>query len=393
MTLMQVLASGVVRPDLTEFYHVARSLLVKSENLYDTWDQVFGAIFGDGQMPTRVAEELLAWLAHPLPLPELSPEELAAWGRLSLDELRRLFEQRLREQSERHDGGSRWIGTGGTSPFGHGGVHPGGLRVGGQGRNRSAAQIAAERRFHAYRDDRILDTRALTVALKKLRRLGRVGEPELDVEESIDRTCRNGGELTLELRPPRTNEARILLLMDVGGSMDPYIQLVERLFSAARGLHHWRNFEAFSFHNCVYEKLYPKVYGRDGVATADILQGRSERSFLVMVGDASMAPGELVERYGAIDYYHRNGTPGIVWLHRLRTRFPRAVWLNPMPEAWWGGWTTRIIAELFPMFPLTLGGLEDAVDNLVRGRPDAVPDLDSLEKWYSRRDSNARPTV
>ncbi len=378
MALMQALASGTVQPDLTDFYRVARAVLVKRETQYDTWDQVFEAVFGSDDLPTEAASQLLEWLENPLPVPELTPEQLAMMEQLPLDKLRELFEERLREQDERHDGGNKWIGTGGKSPFGNGGVNPGGVRVGGAGGGRSAVQIASQRRFAAYRSDRVLDTRSIAVALKKLRRLSRKeGELELDVDESIDETCRNAGELTLAFRPPRKNEARVLLLMDVGGSMDPYVHLVEKLFSAANGLNHWRKFEALSFHNCPYESLYPSEYGRgDSVPTADVLAERSPETFLIMVGDASMAPSELTSRNGAIDYWHRNETPGLVWLHRLRSRFKRAVWLNPTPPEWWSGWTVQLIGSLFPMFPLTLDGLDQAIATLRLRTPPPIPELD-----------------
>ena len=245
------------------------------------------------------------------------------------------------------------------------------------GGGRSAVQIATARRFRDYRSDLVLDTRTIAVALRKLRRLTREeGEPELDLDESIDATCRNAGELTLEFRPPRRNQARVLLLMDVGGSMDPYAQLVSRLFSAASGLNHWRRFEARSFHNCPYETLFSRIWGDEGVPTGDILRDRPRETFLIIVGDASMAPSELLDRYGAIDYWHRNETPGLVWLHRLRTRFQRAVWLNPMPPRWWRGSSTDLIGQLFPMFPLTLDGLEDAISSLLRAKPMPIPELD-----------------
>lgn len=365
MGLMDALSKGVIEPDLTDFYYVARALLVKDEGEYDIWDQVFAAVFADGEMPTQVAEDLMSWLTEPKPLPEISPEMMAQLEQLPLDELRKLFEERMAEQTERHDGGNRWIGTGGTSPFGHGGVHPAGVRVGGQGRNRSAVQIASKRQFRAYRNDRVLDTRSLSVALKKLRRLSRVeGDPELDIEETVTETCQQAGDLTLVFQPPRENTARVLLMMDVGGSMDPYAQLAETLFSAASNLNHWKRFDSYFFHNCPYETVYPRQFGRDGVPTMQITQEKPKDTFLIMVGDASMAPSELTESYGAIDYWHRNETAGIVWLQRLAQRFPRTVWLNPMPPEWWGGWSTRMIRRVFPMFPLTLEGLDEAVETL-----------------------------
>lgn len=373
MALNEALARGAVRPDLVDFYHVARALLIKSEAHFDVYDQVFAAVFGGKQMPAAALAEVLEWLRDPI-LPDLTPEQLAALEKLPLEELRRRFEERLKDQTERHDGGSRYIGTGGTSPFGNGGQNPAGVRVGGGGGNRTAVQIATAREFRAYRHDQILDTRATALALKKLRRLSRRhADLELDIDESIDQTCKNAGELTLHFSPPRKNEAKVVLLMDVGGSMDPYSHLVEQLFSAAHSLDHWRRFEAFAFHNCVYERLEPGREGKDErILTKDLLIERDPETYLILVGDAYMAPTELLDPHGAIHYYHHAPTPGIMWLHRLRSRFPRAVWLNPMPKTGWGGWTVKLIGEIFPMFPLTLEGLDDAVRFLVRGEPELV---------------------
>jgi hypothetical protein len=247
--------------------------------------------------------------------------------------------------------------------------------------------VAQAREFAGYRWDRILETRDMAMALKKLRLLTRRHEElELDVEASIEETCKNAGELTLEFSPPRKNDARVLLLMDVGGSMDPFSHLVERLFSAAHGLQHWRRFEAFSFHNCVYDELDPARPHEEGaVKTAELLRDRPRETFLIFVGDASMAPSELIDPHGSIHYYHHHATPGFTWLHRLREHFPRCVWLNPLPERGWNGWTIRMIRELVPMYPLTLKGLSEAVDHLVKGTPsnlrslrDMFPDMPQL---------------
>jgi uncharacterized protein with von Willebrand factor type A (vWA) domain len=386
MALLEALKQGAVHDNLTDFYYVARALLVKSETHFDTYDEVFARVFGQRKLSPKALEELLEWLDNPA-LANITPEMLAQLEKLPLEELRKLFEERLAEQKDRHDGGNRWIGTGGTSPFGHGGAHPGGVRVGGGGGNRSAIQIATAREFRKYRTDRVLDTRDMTVALKKLRRLSRRhADLELDIDESIDQTCRNAGELTLEFRPPRKNEARVLLLMDVGGSMDPYAHLVEQLFSAASSLNHWRKFEAFSFHNCVYEELEPGTDKGEEIKTADLILTRPAETFLIFVGDAYMAPSELTEPFGAIDYYKHNKTPGIVWLHRLRRHFPHCAWLNPIPESGWHGWTIRLIRELIEMFPLTLDGLDRAIGHLLKTSPQPVrmlgemyPEFDHLK--------------
>lgn len=377
MALMRALAAGLVRPDLADFYAVARALLVKHEAHYDLWDQVFAAVFAGGTFPKKVQDELLAWLDSPLPLPDLSEDELAALERHALERLRELFEERRREQDERHDGGNRWIGTGGTSPFGHGGRNPAGVRVGGPGGGKSAVQVAMERRFADYRSDRLLDTRQIAVALRRLRRLSRTdGDLELDVEESIDETCRNAGFLSLAFRPPRKNQARVLLLMDVGGSMTPYTRLVETLFSAAKNLHHWKKLEPLFFHNCVYSRVFESMSGSKTLPTAELLQERPKDTFLIFVGDASMAPSELLSPHGAIDYFEHGETPGFVWLHRLRARFERAIWLNPLPPEHWRGYTTELIGGLIPMFPLSLAGITAGIDRLLKRAPAPVPELD-----------------
>lgn len=367
MTLVEALATGAMEPSLPSLYAVGRALLVKHEAHFDTWDQVFAAVFGEGEMPVAITEEVLDWLSSPLERPGLTPEELAALERLSLDELRKRFLERLEEQTERHDGGNRWIGTGGTSPFGNAGTNPAGIRVGGAGGGRQAVQVAQMRRYRDYRSDRILDTRALAVALRKLRRLSRRdGDPELDIDGTIEKTGKNAGELELNFVPPRENQARVLLAMDVGGSMTPYTRLVESLFSAASTQNHWRKFESFFFHNCPYSRLFTSMTSGESEPTADILKARPPETFLLMVGDASMAPSELLSAHGAIDWFERSETPGLVWLHRLRTHFTRAVWLNPMEPAHWRGYTVEVIARLFPMFPLSIDGLSQAIEHLVK---------------------------
>jgi hypothetical protein len=388
--LMRALSEDVIHPSFTDFHRVSRALLVKDEAHFDRFDEVFAAVFGREELPTRALEDLLAWLEDPKRF-DLTPEQLAQIERLSLEELRRRFEERWKEQTERHDGGHRWIGTGGTSPYGNAGVNPSGIRVGGGGGGRSAVQVASARHFKAYRHDRALDDRGVAVALKRLRRLTRRhAELELDVDESIDRTCKNAGELTLHFAPPRKNEARVVLLMDVGGSMDPYARRVEQLFSAAYGLQHWKSFEAYAFHNCVYESLEPARPQDDEILTADLVRERPDTTFLILVGDASMAPTELLDVFGANFYFHQNRTPGLVWLHRLKRRFPRSIWLNPLKPEWWGGFTTRMIGDVFDMFPLTVQGIQDGMDRLLKTSPppvreltDLFPDFPQLDQEFS----------
>lgn len=365
LALMEALDRGVIGPSFTNFYWTARSLLVKREADFDRFDQAFLEVFAGVEASDDDVNEVMKWLDDPKGFPQLSPEELAALESLDLDALRKLFEERLKEQTERHDGGNRWVGTGGTSPFGNGGVNPAGVRVGGAGGGKSAIQIATKREFQNYRDDLILDVRQTQMALRKLRRLVRRGsEEELDMDETIERTGKNAGELEIVMRPPRRNRIRLTLMMDAGGSMDPFARLVSTLFSAASKSSHWKGFEAFYFHNCVYETVWNDIRQRDEKQTSDVLGDVTDSSVLIIVGDATMAPTELTERWGSIDYWHRNETAGIDWLWRFKRAYKRAVWLNPMPERWWNAPTCRLVQQVFPMFPLTLAGIDDAVKHL-----------------------------
>lgn len=369
LALMKALSLGLHDSSFTTFYNIARSLLVKTENEYDLFDQVFAHHFQGMELKVaQLNEEILEWLKHAQGFLHLSPEELAALEHLDLRELMRMFEERLREQKEQHDGGSRWIGTGGTSPFGHGGAHPSGIRVGGQSMGRSAMQVAMMRRFRGYRTDLILDIRQIKVALSRLRELTREGSiEELDLDATVDQTCRNAGELELIFRPPRKNNVRLLLAMDVGGSMDPHSRVVSRLFSAAYSSRHFKAFQALYFHNCVYDELYEDAAFRKPVPIDDLLAKHGPETKLVLVGDALMHPVELFQPHGAIYYMQFNPRPGIDCLRRLSDHFRRTVWLNPEPERYWRHPTTNAIGEIFPMFPLTLDGLNSAVSSLIKG--------------------------
>ena len=365
LTFVEAMARGLVAADLHRFYAIARATLIKSERHYDAFDQCFAHYFADAAAPQALAEAFDEWLQQPLPVPQLTPEELEMLERYSLDELRELFEQRLQEQDERHDGGNRWIGTGGTSPFGHSGAHPAGVRVGGAGGGRSAVQIAAVRRFRDYRSDLILDTRQLSLALRRLRRLGREGlRTEVDIDATIDATARNAGDLEIELRPPRENRLKVLLLMDVGGSMDPFAHLVSKLFSAAHHATHFREFHAMYFHNCVYEALYEDARMREGKSTLEVLRWLQPETRIIFVGDAHMAPYELTAQYGGIDYWHQNEASGLDWLRKLRDHFEHGAWLNPISRRYWRHPTIDAIGRVFPMYELTIDGLERAIETL-----------------------------
>ena len=369
LALLEALSLGLHGSWLTGFYHVARSLLVKRESEYDLFDQVFAHVFQGAELnAAEITDEIQKWLGDPLRHLRLSPEELEALAKLDLEELRRQLEERLKEQTERHDGGNRWIGTGGTSPFGWGGAHPSGVRIGGESLGRSAMQVAALRRYREYRTDLVLDVRQMKVALRKLRELTREGaDDQLDLPASIDATCRDAGELSLVFRPPRRNNLRLLLLMDVGGSMDPHSRLVSRLFTAATAARHLRSFSAYYFHNCVYEEVYEDARFRKPVPVADLFDRHDRETRLVLVGDALMHPVELFDVGGSGYYYHYNPTPGIECLRRLVEHFRRLAWLNPEPASYWRHPTASAIARLIPMFALTLDGLDAAVTSLVKG--------------------------
>jgi uncharacterized protein with von Willebrand factor type A (vWA) domain len=378
LALMHALGRGHARADLNTFYHLARCLLVKRESDYDTYDRAFASFFEGIEAMPDLSQELLQWLENPI-LPEISDADREKMQAFDLDDLTARFRELLEKQKERHDGGNRWIGTGGTSPFGHGGEHPSGVRVGGAGGGRSAVQVAGSRRFRNLRSDRVLDTRQIGVALRRLKRLDKdEGPEELDLKSTIDQSARNCGEIELVFGPPRRNRIKLMLMMDVGGSMEPYTQLCERLFSAAHGANHFKKFEHRFFHNCVYNRLYTDMQQLKGHATGEVLKKLDHTWSIVFVGDAWMAPSELTHVGGALGFGHRNSTTGLEWLERIRQRVPNSVWLNPEPSGRWNEPTIRLIRRIFSMHELTIDGLTEAIDVLRGTRPNR-PSATQLE--------------
>jgi uncharacterized protein with von Willebrand factor type A (vWA) domain len=370
MLLIQALSLGFAESSLQRFYSLARALLVKDVSYYDAYDLAFREAFQGLETPVEICEALLAWLQNPQTLSDMPLEQQALLTGLDLQMLRQLLEQRLREQRERHDGGNRMIGTGGTSPFGQQGKPPAGIRIGDHSGQRSAVQVAGERQFQNYRHDRTLDIRHIQVALKKLRHLQRIGlDEELDLEETVHETCKNGGEIELIFRPPPKNNAKVLLLMDAGGSMLPYTTLVEQLFSAAHQTTHFKDFRHYYFHNCIYEQLYADMGMNKKIATSTVLHTMDAEYKVILVGDAYMALEELLEPGGAIYYYHNNDLPGIEWLRRMRAHFQACIWLNPLPERHWDRPSIALIRTVFPMYELTLEGLERGVKHLIQKAP------------------------
>ena len=374
---LEGLAKGLAGESLTGFYYLARATLVKSEALYDAYDLAFAEFFRGLAPPAGLSEAIDQWLAAGAAEIVGLPELLGQLDPIDLAELIRRFEEKLRTQTERHDGGSEFIGTHGTSPFGRDGVNPAGIRAAGPGGGKSAVKIAEKRQFRDYRNDRTLDVRQIRVALRRLRDLVREGATdELDLDETVDRTGKNGGEIDLSWRRPRKNRVRLLLLMDTGGSMEPYARLSEGLFSAASQERHWKSFEHYYFHNCIYGAVYHDGAFRERVTIEQLLRSCDNEWKLVVVGDACMGMSELLARGGStIDWsasdplvlpheLRHKHEPGIEWLRRLQRHFRRAVWLNPMTRAAWDHPSVRAISVLFPMFELSVDGLERAVKML-----------------------------
>ncbi len=380
MALMEAMALGLHESSLDGFYRLARTLCVKDIALYDAYDEAFLAYFKDiYPQALALTEQLLEWLNDPKAFDALTAEQRKALEGLDLEKLRELFAQRMKEQKERHDGGNRWIGTGGTSPFGTGGRNPNGMRVGGGG-GRSAMAVADERRFREYRRDVVLDVRQIDVALRGLRKLGREGAiEELDLDETIDKTCKNAGEIDIVFRPPRRNRVKVLLMMDVGGSMDPHSELMSRLFTAASRSGRFAKFKSYYFHNCVYNTVYEDAEFRKPVQVSDLLATSDRDEKLVLVGDALMHPAELLDPGGSMYLYAQNRASGHEWLRRLAAHFRSATWLNPEPDRFWSGTTIEVIASVFAMYPLTLDGLAQAVRYLVRGGE--RPKVGDPSKW------------
>lgn len=364
LALLEALRQGLHDDSLDGFYAVARCILVDDEGDYDGFDVAFGKTFrGLVTDLEHIAAQLDEWLRDPKQLLALDPAMQALLQELGIDELRRQLLERLAEQKKRHEGGNRWVGTGGTSPFGSGGINPSGVRLG-QGGGRSALAVADARRFRELRKDLVLDTRQMGMALRRLRKLDRKGELlELDLDETVDATARNCGDLEVVMRPPRKNDVRVLLLLDVGGSMDPHAELSSLLFSAAAQHGGFKEFKSFYFHNCVYSKVYEDAAFTKPTPIDQLVRELGPNWYLIFVGDAWMHPGELMmtsSSFWSLD----NAPSGLRCLAKLADHFPKSVWLNPEPMRMWEAPTISEISKLFAMFPLSLTGLEEMVAHL-----------------------------
>jgi len=367
LTLLEGLRDGACSHSIDEFYFYARTCLVKDESHYDRFDAAFGSYFnGVTEIPGLEAELPQEWL-QAMMKKHLSPEDKAKLEKLGWDKLMEEFRKRLGEQKERHQGGSKWIGTGGSSPFGNNGYHPEGIRVGGESAgNRTAIKVWEKREYRNLDDSVELGTRNIKVALRRLRRFARQGAAdELDLDGTIAATARNAGWLDLMMRPERHNAVKVLLFLDVGGSMDDHIKVCEEMFSACRS--EFKHLEYFYFHNCVYEKVWRDSSRRhsENIAVSDLLHRYGPDYKLIFVGDATMSPYEILHPHGSIE--HMNSEPGAAWLRRLLDTWPAAAWLNPEPEHLWPyRKSIEIVDQIMGgrMFPMTLGGLERAMQQL-----------------------------
>jgi uncharacterized protein len=366
LALLEALAQRVTGPSVEEFYWLARMALVKDERYYDRFDRAFGAHFKglEEAFETLLAKVPEEWLRRSSQL-FLTEEEKARIEALGgWDKLMETLKQRLEEQKARHQGGSKWIGTGGTSPFGADGYNPEGVRIGQDGsRNRRAVKVWDQREFANLDDSVQLGTRNVKLALRRLRRFARQGAADqLDLEGTIDSTARNAGLLDLRMVPERHNAVKVLLFLDIGGSMDDHVRACEELFSAARS--EFKHLEHFYFHNFVYETVWKDNRRRhaERIPMQEVLRTYGADYKLVLVGDATMSPYEILQPGGSIE--HWNEEPGAAWLKRLLARWPHHAWLNPEPEDRWD-WTpsVKITRELLDerMYPLTLAGLDRAM--------------------------------
>ncbi|MYN00938.1 hypothetical protein GTP41_02380 [Pseudoduganella sp. DS3] len=366
LTLLEAMEKQVLAPSLDDFYYMSRLCLVKDEANYDKFDRAFGQYFkGINAVFDTTKEIPLDWLLQRMKR-ELTPEQIAALEKFGYDKLMDRLNELLKEQKERHEGGNKWIGSGGTSPFGNGGTNPEGIRIGGKGGNRTAVKVWEQRTYKDYDGERELGTRNIKVALRRLRKFARQGvAEELALDQTIRATANNAGYLDIKMQPERKNNVKVLMLMDVGGTMDDHIERAEELFSAAKT--EFKNMEFYYFHNCVYDYLWRSNRRRNAerFATWDVLRKYPPDTKLIFVGDATMSPYEVLQPGGSVEY--NNEEAGAEWLQRFTTHFPKFIWLNPEPEGLWQyRQSISVIKQLMNnrMFPITIEGLERAMRTL-----------------------------
>ena len=368
LDLLGALEKQLVYANIDDFYYLSRAILVKDEKHYDKFDKAFDIYFKGIEKLEDIFQALIPedWLRKAFEK-ELDPEELNKIKSLGgLDKLLEEFKKRLEEQKERHEGGNKWVGTNGTSPFGHGGQNPEGIRVGGEGGQKSAVKVWEQRQFSNLDDSIIIGIRDIKMALRRLRKFARQGNDlELDMDGTIKSTAKNAGFLDIHMVPERSNTVKVLVLFDVGGSMDPYIKLCEELFSAIKT--EFKHLEYYYFHNCIYESVWKDNLRRsqERFLVQDMINKYSSDYKVIVVGDATMAPYEITNPGGSIE--HWNEEAGHVWIKRLSDHFDNIAWLNPVPDDHWDYTSSVcILRDLFDkrMYPLTLKGLEEGMAEL-----------------------------
>jgi len=369
LTLLEAMQKGVAGQSVDDFYYLSRTCLVKDESQLDRFDRIFAAYFNgvEDSLADLLQDIPEEWLRRQAEL-TLTAEERAQIEALGgFEALMKALQERLAEQQERHEGGSKWIGTAGTSPFGAYGYNPEGVRIGQQGsRNRSAAKVWDRREYRNLDDSIELGTRNIKVALRRLRKFAREGAADqLDLEDTIDKTARNAGLLDIRMVPERHNAVKVLLCLDIGGSMDDHVRVCEELFSAARS--EFKHLEYFYFHNFVYESMWKDNRRRhaERIPLLDITHKYGADYKLIFVGDATMSPYEIVYAGGSVE--HWNEEPGTVWIRRLLNTYPKAIWLNPEPKQRWEFTPSVILTrEILDdrMFPLTVAGLDEGIRTL-----------------------------
>jgi uncharacterized protein with von Willebrand factor type A (vWA) domain len=369
LTLLEAMKKGLASESVDDFYYLARTCLVKDESMLDRFDRIFAAYFRgvEDSLKDLMQELPEDWLRRQAEL-MLSDEERAKIEAMGdFDELMRALQERLDEQDERHEGGSKWIGTAGTSPFGAYGYNPEGVRIGQQAsRNRSGVKVWDKREYRNLDDSVELGTRNIKVALRRLRKFAREGAADqLDLQDTIDKTARNAGFLDLRMVPERHNAIKVLLCLDVGGSMDDHVRVCEELFSATRT--EFKHLEYFYFHNFIYESMWKDNQRRhaEKTPTMDIAHKYGTDYKLIFVGDATMSPYEIAYAGGSVE--HWNDEPGAVWIKRLLSTYSKAIWLNPEPKQRWNFTpSVKLTRELMSdrMYPLTIAGLDEGIKAL-----------------------------
>ena len=368
LDLLEAMVQRLAFGDMDDFYSLSRAILVKDEKYYDRFDRAFGLHFQDLEALDDVIEAMIPddWLRSEF-MKQLSEEDKAKIESLGgLEELIEQFKERLEEQKKRHSGGNKWIGTEGTSPFGNDGYHPEGVRVGGESKNKRAVKVWDRRDFKNLDDGVELGTRNIKIAMRRLRKFARTGATEeLDLDDTIKSTARNAGLLDIKMVPERHNAVKVLLFLDVGGSMDPHVKVCEELFSAART--EFKHLEYFYFHNFLYESVWKNNIRRfnERTATLDLMHKYAHDYKVVFVGDASMSPYEIMQPGGSVE--HWNEESGELWMRRLRETYEKCIWINPVPEDEWEYTQSIAIARQLmdgKMYPLTLRGLEDGMSFL-----------------------------